>query len=127
MAKKEFIYRGFKLDELKTMSPKEFSEIAPARARRSIKRGMTEAQKSLMTKIDKKVKDIKTHCRDMVILPVMVGLTIKIHTGKVFHQVLILPEMIGHFLGEYALTRKRMAHSSPGVGATKSSSSVSVK
>jgi small subunit ribosomal protein S19 len=63
----------------------------------------------------------------MLILPEMVGTVIKIYTGKSFEPVEIQPEMIGHLLGEFALTRKRVAHSSPGVGATRSSANVSVK
>ncbi len=127
MAKKEFTYKGFSEEELKKMSPNEFAEIAPSRTRRTIKRGFTEAQKVVISAIEKGKTDIKTHCRDLIILPNMIDLTFRIHTGKEFRQVKIMPEMIGHFLGEFALTRKRIAHSSPGVGATKSSSSVSVK
>ena len=72
-------------------------------------------------------KNIETHCRDMVILPEMIGKTIKIHRGNSFVMVVIEPEMIGHFLGEFALTRKKIEHSAPGVGATRSSANISVK
>ena len=72
-------------------------------------------------------KKIKTQLRDMVILPEMVGITIHIHDGKQYREINIIGEMIGSFLGEYALTRNSVKHSAPGIGATKSSTAVSVK
>ena len=63
----------------------------------------------------------------MVILPEMIGTTIKVHQGKEFAPVMIEQDMIGHCLGEFVLTRKRVAHSAPGIGATRSSASLSVK
>ena len=127
MAKKEFFYRGKKLEELQALSMKELAELFPSDARRKIRRGFTDQQKILLEKIRNKEKNIKTHCRDMLVLPEMVGIIIGIHTGKAFAQIEIQPEMIGHVLGEFALSRKRVAHNSPGVGATRSSSNVSVK
>jgi small subunit ribosomal protein S19 len=127
MAKKEFTYRGKNLDELKSISINEFMLLLPARQRRSLKRGFTNAQKILLKNIKENKNNIKTHCRDMIIIPVMVGLLIKVHNGKEFIPVRIQPEMIGHYLGEFALTRKRIEHSAPGVGATRSSASISVK
>lgn len=70
---------------------------------------------------------LKTHVRDMIILPDMVGLTINIHNGKEFSAVSIRPEMIGHYLGEYAITNKRVQHGAPGVGASRSSLYVPLK
>ena len=127
MAKKEFFYRGKKLEELQAMSLKELAVILPAAARRKITRGLTDQQKTLLKKVQKKERNIKTHCRDMIVLPEMVGTIIKIYTGKAFDEVEIQPEMIGHLLGEFALSRKRVAHSAPGGGATRSTSNVSVK
>jgi small subunit ribosomal protein S19 len=126
MAKKEFTYRGKTLDELKAMGINEFMELVPARKRRSLKRGFTEEEKKLLTKLSKK-DGVKTHCRELVILPEMVGKTVNVHNGKTYVKVVIEAEMIGDVLGEYSLTRNRVSHSSPGVGATKSSSSVSVR
>ncbi len=132
MAKKEFTYRGKSLNELQEMDVKEFAKLAPARQRRSITRGFNEMQKRLLLKIEKAKKGeykkpIKTHCRNMIVLPLMVNMTIHIHNGKSFVTVLIQPEMVGHYLGEFALTRQRLAHSAPGIGATKSSAAASVK
>jgi len=127
MAKKEFTYRGKTLDELKKMSLKEFMQLAPARARRSLKKGLTEQQQILLNKIRAKKKRIKTHCRDMVIVPEMLDSTILVYNGKEFTALIIQPEMLGHLLGEFAFTRKGVEHSAPGIGATRSSASMSVR
>ena len=127
MAKKEFTYRGKKVEELKSLGLNDFMELIPSRQRRSLKRGFTDAQKALIIKIDNSKNNIKTHCRDMIIIPKMIGLTIRVYNGKEFIAITIEPEMIGHFLGEFSQTRKRMTHSSPGVGSTRSSAHVSVK
>lgn len=127
MVKKEFTYKGKTLDELKKMSLNEFAELVPARQRRSLKRGLTEQQKILLGNIRKGKKNIETHCRDMIILPEMIDRVIKVHSGKTFMPVTIQNEMIGHYLGEFVLTRKKVAHSAPGIGATRSSASLSVR
>jgi small subunit ribosomal protein S19 len=123
---KEFLYRGKTTAELKELSLNEFAELLPARQRRKIKREFSEEEKKLIAKLEKK-DNVKTHLRDMIVLPQMVGKTVKIHTGKEFHIVTIQEESVGHYFGELALTRKRTTHSAPGVGATRSSSSVSVR
>lgn len=131
MVKKEFTYKGKTLEELQKMSLQEIVKLLPSRARRSLTRGFTEDQKKFLLRIRESKgnsKDIiKTHCRNMVVLPEMVGLMVGIYQGKEFVTVEIMPEMIGHYLGEFALTRKRVEHSAPGIGATKSSGALSVK
>tara|TARA_Y100000310_G_scaffold342247_1_gene444616 strand:- start:25746 stop:26129 length:384 start_codon:yes stop_codon:yes gene_type:complete len=127
MAKKEFSYRGKSLEELKSLSLNEIAMLLPARQRRSLKRGLTDQQKVLLKKIKNNEENVETHCRDMIILPEMVGKVIRVHSGKEFVPVTIVDEMIGHCLGEFALTRKRIAHSAPGIGATRSSAALSVK
>ncbi|HIE15005.1 TPA: 30S ribosomal protein S19 [Candidatus Bathyarchaeota archaeon] len=132
---REFRYRGFTLEQLQSMSMDEFISLLPSRQRRSLLRGLTPEQKILLTKI-RKAKEamrqgkrvvIKTHCRDMVILPEMVGLTIHVHNGKEFVSVEITPEMIGHYLGEFAITNKPVKHGTPGIGASRSSMYVPLK
>lgn len=127
MAKKEFTYKGKTWDELKKMSLNEFAEVVPARQRRSLKRGMTEQQKIVLERVKKGKKEVETHCRDMIIVPDMVGRIIKIHSGKEFVIVNIEKDMLGHYLGEFVSTRKRVEHSAPGIGATRSSASLSVR
>ena len=127
MAKKEFTYRGKTTEELQKMSLNELAQLLTARQRRTLKRGFTEQQKILLKKIRANEKNIETQCRDMIILPEMIGKTIKVHRGKEFMPVMIEPDMVGHYLGEFVLTRKKVAHSAPGIGATRSSASLSVK
>ncbi|MFT4325894.1 MAG: 30S ribosomal protein S19 [Candidatus Woesearchaeota archaeon] len=116
MAKKEFIYRGKKIDELKAMSVEDLAKLLPARERRKIlARGFTEQEKTFLKDVASGSKNIKTHCRDMIVLPNMVGLTIKIHNGKTFVDTIIVESMIGHRLGELALTRSKVKHGSVGV------------
>ncbi len=126
MVKKEFTYRGKTLEELKNMSINDFAELVPARQRRSLKRERTDSQRIFMNNVIKR-NNIKTKCRDVIIIPQMVGKNIRVHNGKEFIPVLIQPEMIGHYLGEFVLTRKRVTHHAPGVGATRSSASLSVR
>ena len=123
---KEFRYRGYTLEELQKMSLEQLAELLPSRERRKIKRGFTEQEVKLLRKLRKK-GFTRTHCRDMIVLPEMVGKTIYIHNGKEFVRVEIKPEMIGHRLGEFAQTRKFEKHSGPGVGATRSSKFVPLK
>ncbi|MEK6920667.1 MAG: 30S ribosomal protein S19 [Nanoarchaeota archaeon] len=127
MGLKEFKYRGRTGEELQRMSLKEVAELLTSRERRKVERGFTEQEKILLEKLQTKSKRIKTHCRGMVVLPMMFGRTIAVHTGKEFKDVEITSEMIGHRLGEFALTRTRVSHNAPGIGATKSSASLSVK
>jgi small subunit ribosomal protein S19 len=132
MARKEFTYRGKKIEELQELDTKDFIKLLPARQRRSLERGVLKkwlrlVEKIKLTKIGKYKKQIKTHSRDMVVLPDMVGLTINIYNGKKYIPILIQKEMVGHYFGEFAPTRNNVRHSAPGVGATKSSSSASVK
>ncbi len=70
---------------------------------------------------------VKTHVRDMVILPEMVGVTVLVHNGKEFIPVEIKPEMIGHYLGEFAISNKPVKHGTPGIGASRSSMYVPLK
>lgn len=114
MAKKEFMFHSKTIEELQTLSIKEFSEMLPSRQRRSIKKGFCDEKKKLLEKLNKK-DNVKTHLRDMIILPSMVGKTIHIYSGKKFEPTLIRPEMIGQYFGEFVLTRKRAVHTSMGV------------
>ena len=126
MAKKIWLYRGKTLEELQKLSLSELAELLPSRQRRSIKHGLDDGKKKIIAKLSKR-SDIETHVRDMIVLPQFIGKTIKIHNGKEFVPVIIQEDMIGCFFGELSQTRKRVQHNSPGVGATKSSSSMSTK
>jgi small subunit ribosomal protein S19 len=129
---KEFHYRGFTVDQLNSMSTEAILQLLPSRARRSLNRGISDDKRKLLEDVrsqkDGKLEgQIKTHARDMIVLPVMVGATVSVYTGKEFLPVQIKPEMIGHYLGEYAITNKKVVHGTPGIGASRSSLYVPLK
>jgi len=129
---KEFRYRGKSLEELNSMSTEALLELLPSRARRSLNRGVSEEKRKLLEdaramKDGKLQGEIKTHARDMIILPTMVGLTISVHNGKEFVPLEVRPEMIGRYLGEYVITNKKVVHGTPGIGASRSSLYVPLK
>jgi small subunit ribosomal protein S19 len=132
---REFTYRGHTFEQLQAMSMDEFINLLPSRQRRSLHRGLTPEQRAMLEKI-RKAKEairkggnmiVKTHVRDMIILPEMVGLTLLVHNGKEFVSVEIKPEMIGHYLGEFAITNRPVRHGTPGIGASRSSMYVPLK
>jgi len=122
----EFKYRGYTLAKLKKMKIEDLAGLLPARQRRKLKRNLREGEEKLLTRITTK-EGVKTHLRDAIVLPSMVGKTVGIHNGKGFEYVEIKTEMIGHYLGEFALTRNRVSHGAAGVGATRSSKYVPLK
>jgi small subunit ribosomal protein S19 len=132
---KEFSYRGHSLESLSGMSMDEFINLLPSRQRRSLQRGLTPEQRILLEKLretkeaQKNGKDtsIKTHVRDLIILPEMVGAKVGVHNGKEFVALDIKPEMIGHYIGEFAITNKPVRHGTPGIGASRSSMYVPLK
>ena len=63
----------------------------------------------------------------MIIIPSFVGHRVDIHNGKEFQRIEIQPYMIDHYLGEFALTRSKVKHTGPGVGATRSSKFMPLK
>lgn len=138
MARKIFKYQGLTLEELQDLSLDELVEILPARQRRSLKRGFLPRQQTVLDKFRKLKKQdenkkggkplvIKTHCRDMIVLPEMVGTTFGIYNGHEFTEVTFTPEMIGCYFGEFAPTRQKVTHGDPGMGATRSSMFVPLK
>ena len=127
MAKKELTWRGKSEEEAKKMDLKEFAQMVAARERRKILRGFSPFEKALIKDVQNNEKQIKTHCRDMVVLPIMIGKMIHVYNGKEFVQFMVTLEMLGHRLGEFALTRRLVRHSAPGIGATRSSAAISVK
>ena len=126
--KKEFTYRGMTLDKLQELNFKEFMGIIPSRQRRSFRRGLSKEQAKLITDSNNKPdKVLRTHRREMIIIPQFVGRTFAVHNGKEFVNLEIMPEMIGLYFGELAPTRTSPTHTGPGVGATKSSKFMPLK
>jgi len=127
--KKEYRFHGLSTEEVKKLSMNELLPLLPSRMRRSLKRGFTPRQHKLYKDVQKADEHtvIRTHVRDMVILPSFIDHKIAIYTGNEFQEVKIEPHMIGHYLGEFALTRKKVKHTGPGVGATRSSKFMPLK
>ena len=125
--REEFTYRGFTIGELLQMAPTEQVKIMPARVRRKFQRGLTRDEEDLLSRVRAGDPKIRTHLRSMIVLPEMVGKPIEIHNGKEFQRVDIQPEAVYHYLGEFALTRHKVAHGAAGIGATRSSKYVPLK
>ena len=129
---KQFTYYGLTAEELEKLPTDKLFKLLTARARRSLKRGINDGKRKLIDEIkDAKAGNhkntIKTHLRDLIILPYMVGATVNIFSGKEFVPITISDEMIGHYLGEYVITNKRVTHGAPGVGSSRSSLYVPLK
>ncbi len=125
--KEEFTYRGNSIADLKKMDINQVAALLPSRQRRKIKRGFTEDEQKIIDAVKAGETKIKTHVREMIILPDMIGVTFEIHTGKEWKPVEVIPEMVGHYIGEFALTRKVVTHGSAGIGATRGSKYVPLK
>lgn len=124
--KKVYYFKGKTYEELKSLSNEDVLKIIGARGRRSLKRGLNDAKKDLMRKVKesqelissgKQQLKIKTHARDAIIVPKMIDLKIDVYTGRVFEPVIVKQEMIGHYLGEFAATRKKVVHGGSKAGA----------
>ena len=121
---KEFTYHGLSKEELANIPNEKLFKLFTARVR-----GINDDKRKLMEEMkDKNQKNpIKTHLRDVIILPYMVGVTVHIFSGKEFVPITITLQMVGHYLGEYVITNKRVNHGAPGVGASRSSLYVPLK
>ena len=125
--REEFTYRGYKIDELKAMGVSELIPLMPARVRHKFNRGLNRGEETLLAKIRGGDEKVRTHVRDMIVMPEMIGKSIEIYTGKEFLKVEFQPESVFHYLGEFALTRKKGSHGSAGIGATRGSKYVPLK
>ncbi len=124
---KIFTLKGKTVEELATVSLEDFAKMLPSRQRRTLLRGFNPIQKKLLEKLREAKKPVRTHIREIVIIPEMIGKRILLYAGKEWIAIDIRPEMLGHRLGEFAQTRRRVMHSAPGVGATKSSKFLPLK
>ena len=133
---RKFSYRGVDLDQLLDMTTEQFQELIPCRQRRRLQRGLKRKHYTLLNKLRKaktecpygeKTVVIKTHLRNMIILPEMVGSIVGVYNGKTYNAVEVKPEMLGHYLGEFSITYKPVKHGRPGIGATHSSRFIPLK
>jgi len=133
---RKFTFRGVDLDQLLDLNTEQLMPLLHCRARRRLSRGLKRKPMALIKRLRKAKKEtaelekpqaIKTHLRDMIIVPEMVGCVVGVHQGKTFNSVEIKPEMIGHYLGEFSITYKPVKHGRPGIGATHSSRFIPLK
>ncbi|XP_049848943.1 40S ribosomal protein S15-like [Schistocerca gregaria] len=129
---RKYTYRGVDLADLVSMSPEALLKLYPARVRRKFSRGTKKKEAILMRKLRKskvgvnpdlgeRPRRVKTHLRNAIVTPEMVGCIIGVHDGKDFTNVEIKADMIGHYLGEFSITYHPVLHGRPGIGATHSS------
>src|ERR671937_452325 len=111
---REFKFKGYTPEQLESLSIENLLPLLNSRQRRSLDKRVSTYMNDDKRKLREKVKlaregklkgNIRTHTRDMI----------------------ILPDMVGHYLGEYAITNKRVQHGAPGVGASRSSLYVPLK
>merc|ERR1712227_222360 len=133
---RKFSYRGIDLDNLLDLSSDQLRDVVHARARRRINRGLKRRPMGLIKKLRKAKQEakpnekpdvVKTHLRDMIVVPEMIGSVIGIYSGKEFNQVEIKPEMVGHYLAEFSISYHPVKHGRPGIGATHSSRFIPLK
>ena len=133
---REFKFKGYLPEQLQALPIESLLPLLNSRQRRSLDKRvgkfMTDEKRKLREEIKRNKEgksndEIKTHIRDMIILPDMIGATIKVHNGKEFVPVNIRAEMVGHYVGEYSITNKRVQHGAPGVGSSRSSLYVPLK
>jgi len=129
MTKKEYTFRGKNLEELQAMSVEDFANLCGSRARRSLKSGYDKKilQSVEKKKGDVKAKPIRTHNRDLIVIPAMVGTQFAVYRGNSFERLDIVEKMLGHYIGEFVFTRKRLSHGKAGIGATKSSTAITAR
>ncbi|KAJ1547224.1 ribosomal protein S15, partial [Nowakowskiella sp. JEL0078] len=127
---RKFSYRGVDLDQLLDLESEQLIELVNARQRRRFKRGLKRKPMGLIKKLrlakknapaNEKPATVKTHLRNMIVMPEMIGSVVGVYNGKTFTQVEIKAEMVGHYLGEFSISYKPVRHGRPGIGATHSS------
>jgi len=121
--KKQNTFRGKTIDELKSMEIREFAKYLTSRQKKYLLRQFQEVE-DFLNRSQKKLaknKPIRTHQRDLVVVPGMIGMRIQIHNGRAFTPVDVTWGMLGHKFGEFSPTRGRIKHGKAGLGATKGS------
>jgi len=118
---KDKFFRGENVEELRGVDIREFAKLVKARARRTLLRNY-DVVDAFVQKCERCVargKAIRTHDRTIIVVPRLVGMTIGVHNGKLFEKVVVTYEMLGHRLGEFAMTRKIAKHTTIGKKAVK--------
>ena len=111
--KKELKFKGKTIEELKGLDVREFAKLLRSRQRRTVLRNFQRHEnfvKRVQEQLGKGKKAVKTHIRDLVIVPELVGIRIQIYNGREFVPVDVTLEMPGHKFGEFSQTRARARH-----------------
>jgi small subunit ribosomal protein S15e len=133
---RRYSYRGVDLEQLLELKSDDLVALLHARARRRFHRGLGRKPLALIKKLRKAKKDaaagerpeaVRTHLRNMIIVPEMIGSVVGVYNGKTFNQVEVRPEMVGHYLAEFSISYKPVKHGRPGIGATHSSRFIPLK
>ncbi|MGN6628970.1 MAG: ribosomal protein S19 family protein, partial [Candidatus Nitrosocosmicus sp.] len=110
---REFKFKGYSVDQIQKISIETLMPLLNSRQRRSLDRRLSTymndekrkfREELKLTREGKLTNPLKTHLRDMIILPDMIGLNVLVHNGKEFVSFTIRPEMVGHYLGEFSIT-----------------------
>lgn len=110
---KKFTFRGVDLDKLLDLKPEELLPLFTSRIRRRLQRPIKRKHKALVKKLKNAKKNtgplekpaiIKTHLRDLIITPELIGSIVAIYNGKLFNPVEIKPEMVGMYTGEFSMS-----------------------
>ena len=108
---RKYTYRGVDLDQLLDLSTEQLTELFRARIRRRFQRGLKRKSLALIKRLRKAKKEapplekpevVKTHLRNMVIIPEIIESIVGVYNGKSFNQVEIKPEMIGGLMSRAA-------------------------
>ncbi|KAI1361729.1 ribosomal protein S15, eukaryotic/archaeal [Xylaria arbuscula] len=133
---RKFSYRGVELDDLLSLGSDDLRTLFHARARRKLQRGLRRKPMGLVRKLraakqnaapNEKPAECRTHLRNMIVVPELIGSVVAVYNGKVFNSVEIRPEMVGHYLGEFSISYTPVKHGRPGIGATHSSRFIPLK
>ncbi|CAR22404.1 putative 40S ribosomal protein S15 [Lachancea thermotolerans] len=125
---KSYSYKGVDLEKMLEMPTEEFVKLAPARVRRRFARGLSSKPAGLMKKLraaklaapeNERPAVVKTHLRNMIVVPEMIGSVVGVYNGKVFNQVEVKPEMVGHYLGEFSITYTPVRHGRAGATTSR--------
>src|SRR6188768_2563678 len=101
---REFKFKGYSADQIQKISVETLMPLLNSRQRRSLDRRlstyMTDEQRKFRVELKlsregKITNPLKTHLRDMIILPDMIGLNVLVHNGKEFVPFTIRAEMVG--------------------------------
>ena len=112
-----FYYRGIEADKLVDVTQDQLLDMLHSRGRRKFKRGsvnqhLLKRLRIAKTKLDAegRPKIIKTHLRNQLILPEMLGSQVGVYQGLGYYLVDCKAPMVGHYLGEFSLTYAPVKH-----------------